>query len=261
METDQERPTPDFQPATLPMLSALIEPALQECSANVADLVEALAEAQAAFPEIPKSRTGKISGQSANGNRYEYEYKYADISDVLRVCRPICGKNGIAISQLPTVETQKLSITTMLMRGNQWIRSTLTMSLMNPGRANPNQVLGGQITYLRRYSLCAMLGVQAEEDLDAQEMGASDNAPERITPKTGKSKSRSPQLDGCIDPDQQAKLRDGLAVTGIAVQELVDHVANEIGEDISPKNLARIPKDAFDIAHLYLAKKADQEAR
>lgn len=263
VENAAAQPSPGYEMLeSHPILGAMItEPALLEFSAQYDDLIDALAAAQADFDDIPKNRTGKVSGQNAAGNRYEYEYKYADISDVLKEVRPKLAKRGIVITQQPVINNQRLTIVTMLLKGHQWMRNELVMPMQNAGRANPNQVLGGQITYLRRYPLCAMVGVQAEEDLDSQETGsnATGNVAHRVDTKQapGGAKDTTTELDGCINAEQQQQIKDALSITGISINKVAQHIADEIGEEVRP-NPQSIPADHFDTAMRFINAQADE---
>ena len=46
-------------------------------------LADALAAAQTEMPAIAKERVGKVQGETTDGRRYEYNYQYADLADVL----------------------------------------------------------------------------------------------------------------------------------------------------------------------------------
>ncbi len=236
-------------PAFFQMMN-LMEPSLTECSADVADLVAALSKAQGAFHEIPKNKTGKVRGTTTRGQSYEYEYKYADIADVLRVCRPVLSSNGLAVVQLSETKGKAVTVTTMLMHGNQWIRTTITANVPD-SRGSWVQELGKIITYLRRYALCAMIGVQAEEDVDATQTPTDpwgDERPSVATPS---------QNEGCITQEQIKELTSGMGITGMALKDLVKHLAENGFDGIAtPRD---IPTDAFDIAKAFVSKAINQK--
>jgi hypothetical protein len=151
-------------------------------SASIAKLAAALVKAQGEFPEIAKDKTGKISGKSKKtGKYYDFEYKYADLPAVISAVTPALNKNGLAVIQIPMDGDL---VTTILHESGERISGNMKL----PENTSP-QELGSWITYLRRYSLCAMLGIAADEDDDAgsaeaghQERGTEPPPPEPPPP-------------------------------------------------------------------------------
>ncbi len=130
-------------------------------SEQLNELFDAMAQVQGALKDPGKEKTAKVSLKAGG----DYSYKYADLSDILKIARPILAKNGISIIQSPTNEhAGAVTIITRLgHRSGQWIESALTLPV---GDAKP-QTLGSAITYGRRYAAAAILGLSPEEDDDA----------------------------------------------------------------------------------------------
>lgn len=159
-------------------------------------LFTALMEASAKFGEIKKLRTAKIKGKTEGGTPYSYEYKYADLSDVIAATVPHLAEAKIVVTQ-PIIRVQDgvCVITMMVHESGQWMRSNLTMPLADRSA----QKLGGASTYGRRYALCAMLGVASEDDDDgnlAERAVGNGNEPRAgtrtvTTPKGNKPKPES----------------------------------------------------------------------
>lgn len=133
---------------------------------NIGQLYAALAKAQGAFPDIPKTKTG-------------HGYKYADIADILKIVRPILSKNGLAVFQ--NIEGDQL-VTTLAHEGGATLCSKYPLVQDGTGRMNNIQRMGAALTYARRYSLSALLGVAADSDIDAADV---DVAGGRETAKAG----------------------------------------------------------------------------
>lgn len=130
------------------------------------ELIESLIKARTEFPEIPKNRTAKAGS---------FSYKYADLSDILTIVVPILSKYGLIITQ-PIVSTERgMAVKTILYHTSGG--SIESVFDMNVNGLNPQQV-GSMISYYRRYSICALLGVFPEDDTDAQEI-----PPPRVAPK------------------------------------------------------------------------------
>lgn len=127
------------------------------------ELFGALAAAQAELTNPVKGKTAKAG---------QYSYDYADIADVLEGARPILAKHGIAIIQMPVrSKFRELAQVTILgHKSGQYMQSTLRWEVAD----SKVQSLGGAITYLRRYSLQAMIGVAADADLDGDTPGGID---------------------------------------------------------------------------------------
>lgn len=121
---------------------------------HVPDLAAALCQAQAEFPAIPKTKTVRTR---------QYEYSYAPLDVILAAVRPILGRHGIAIMQSISAE----SITTSLIHTSGQ-HLTSDAAPVRP-QMEGAQAFGGAVTYAKRYSLCAMLGIAPEDDTDVGE--------------------------------------------------------------------------------------------
>lgn len=121
--------------------------------------------------ENPKHNSS-VKVQTKKGGSYTFDY--TDLKGIFDEAKRVFKENGISIMQNSYTEESErgllISVETMLLHNSgEWIRS-------NPLRmlANPNiQDMGGQVTYMKRYSLSAMLGIATEKDDDAN--GASGN--------------------------------------------------------------------------------------
>jgi hypothetical protein len=132
----------------------------------VSDLAEALVAAQADLPcALGKDATGQIGQRS---------YKYLTLDKLIAETRPILTAHGLAILQHPSTlqncdengraNAHVPSLTTTLLHVSGDVR-TWTMPLYLADKSM--QGLGAAITYARRYAWAAVLGIAAEEDMDA----------------------------------------------------------------------------------------------
>ena len=123
-------------------------------SQEIGEIAGALAAAQA---ELPAAIKGSVNPHLKN--------RYADINAVYAAIREVLPKHNIAVIQtmLPT-DGSKAHVRTMLAhKSGQWIAGECVMPLDRQGGA---QGMGSAITYARRYSLSAIVGVVTEEDDD-----------------------------------------------------------------------------------------------
>jgi hypothetical protein len=123
---------------------------------------------------------------------------YVNLAGVLDEVRPVFGKHGVAVVQMPTVLEGRVVVETMLVhKSGEWIRGEV--SAVVP-KADP-QSIGSAITYLRRYALAAVCGV-AQEDDD----GASASQPaKKQEPKRAPAQEEPKDL---FTPAQVARLRE-----------------------------------------------------
>ena len=88
--------------------------------------------------------------------------KFADLSTVLSTVNPALAANGLAVVHTTKVQDNKnILITNLLHTSGESITSEMLLPVNTGGRGNPMHQEGGAITYCRRYSLLAILGLNA----------------------------------------------------------------------------------------------------
>ncbi|MCP4618995.1 MAG: ERF family protein, partial [Bradyrhizobium sp.] len=132
-------------------------------SDETGELAAALAAAQLAIKTPPKDKQVKTP---------RYTYRYADLPTIIDAIRQPLADAGLAVSQTTVIDGADLSLrTTLLHSSGQWIQGSYPL----PDLDSP-QAMGSAMTYARRYCLCAILGIAADEDDDGQ--AAMDEAPQ-----------------------------------------------------------------------------------
>ena len=118
-----------------------------------------------------------------------FKSKYAPLNEILNGVRPLLTKYGLSVLQMPGGDSQETSITTLLMHeSGEWIESDpLTMKAVK----NDPQGAGSVITYARRYSLSAILGISSEDDDDANHASGNDSTKDEKPTETKGKKSSS----------------------------------------------------------------------
>ena len=123
-------------------------------SENIDQIATALSALQGEIKDVYKDKTG-------------HGYKYADLSTVLEIVRPLLSKHKLAVTQLCGSADEKVSVETVLMHSSgQWLSSIIEMAAEKGARRSLAQDVGNVITYARRYALAAIIGV-AQTDNDA----------------------------------------------------------------------------------------------
>ena len=113
--------------------------------------------------------------------------KFADLAGILSVVNPKLVKNGLSVHQTFrfTDSNQQVLITHLNHVSGECLKSEVLMPI-NQGR-NPLHDWGGAVSYCRRYSLLAILGLQAgiEED-DGDHADDTNSVTTVIKPKQAK---------------------------------------------------------------------------
>lgn len=108
----------------------------------------------------------EIKGAEKDGTNPHYKSDYSTLEAVIKACRDALAKQGLSVSQiLDHNERGAALITRLIHTSGQWIQGSCPLIL---GQRQDMQALGSAITYARRYSLAAIVGVVAEEDDDAE---------------------------------------------------------------------------------------------
>ena len=124
-----------------------------------ANLTAALAAVQAKLPKIPKSKTATVPTKTGGS----YTYRYADLAEVSAAVLPLLAAEGLAWTCLPEYDNGRLLLRAELRHtGGDKLEAAWPL----PADASP-QMLGGALTYGRRYLLSAVVGVATDEDDDA----------------------------------------------------------------------------------------------
>jgi hypothetical protein len=116
-------------------------------SETIKSLADALCKFQSGMGAITKDATNPF-----------FKSKYASLSAIIEDTRKPLGENGLSFAQFPSGDAE---LTTTLMHSSgEWMSSSFTV---RPVDQKP-QSLGSAITYARRYALCAILGLQVDDD-------------------------------------------------------------------------------------------------
>lgn len=118
---------------------------------------------------------GKVSKEA---NNPFFKSKYASLANILDTIQKPLSDCGLAFAQLPDDD----SLTTILIHSEsgEWLEASYKMPV---AKANDPQAMGSAITYARRYALGAILGLNIDDDDDAEKAMGRTPQKETLTPK------------------------------------------------------------------------------
>jgi hypothetical protein len=156
---------------------------------------------QAECPEIRKSRKADIVTKS--GSRFAYTY--APLEEITRTILPVLARHGLSFTwDVADVQGKMLNVSCVLRHvdGHE-DRATFPVPVETGGRMSDAQAMGGALTYGRRQSLIAVLGLTtADEDTDAAQ--------------------RQPQTVSTITREQMADLEVLIAEVGADLPKFLE---------------------------------------
>lgn len=110
--------------------------------------------------------------------------QYATLGAVIEASIPVMNKHGLAITQLVVGGIGQVGVTTILLHeSGEYIETTASLNLDSGKGKSLAQEAGSTVTYLRRYSWAAILGLYAEEDVDGNGKGTSGMTEKKVTEK------------------------------------------------------------------------------
>lgn len=165
-----------------------------------------------------------------------FRSKYADLSAVWDVARPVLSKHGLCVIQTTQMipnSNQIVLVTTLAHCSGQWISSELPL---NPAK-NDSQGVGAAITYLRRYSLSAIVGVVCDEDDDGETASGRGNTQNNnsVATKTNQQIEKISEKEAMSIAD----LLDDLDQTS------KDSFMSWIKKTFKAQNICDIPKNSY----------------
>lgn len=103
---------------------------------------------------------GKVEGATKNAANPFFKSDYADLAAVYGVCREHLSEENVAVFQFPSAEGKTVRVTTQVVHAGEWIRGTVQCEAKDSGP----QAVGAAITYLRRYGLLSVVGIETVDD-------------------------------------------------------------------------------------------------
>jgi hypothetical protein len=133
-----------------------------ETSTSISKLIEALAKAQLNFKPVLKQTENEAYRRGGRAS------KYADLNAVVEATRDALAKEGLVVTQWPTIDLalkHTTLITLLAHSSGEWMRGSITLPAVSRNDFTA-QTCGSSITYARRYAWSAIVGVAPEDDDD-----------------------------------------------------------------------------------------------
>lgn len=181
--------TQDYSPPAVNPPPPATAEALDE-SPTLGALAAALAKAQGAMANASKDKLNP-----------HFRSRYADLASTWDACREALSSNGLAIIQAPGNVTGGVRLTTTLVHSSgEYVRARFSA----PVREQTAQGYGSALTYLRRYSLAAIVGVAPDEDDDGNHASGRPSPP-TPQPQPAPQSQPTPQPAKSDQPKTQAR--------------------------------------------------------
>lgn len=191
-------------------------------SQETGEIAAAMAKAQEKIENPTKHKTAKVRSDKGN-----YDYMYTDLAAGLECIRPVLSAQSIAVFQVPTTDRNGniILLTRLIHSSGQWVEGEYfvckTGDLLTKEGTVDHQKRGSALTYARRHSLFAIVGIAgADDDDDGKSASISSNG------------DRVQRIESQLVSNDQAKLiRDKIAAAGADVAKFlaffkVDSVVN-----------------------------------
>lgn len=175
-----------------------------------------------------------------------YKNAYADLGSVWDAARPVLSKYGLCVIQtteLSPDRNQVMMVTTLAHTSGQWMKSYLPL---NPAK-NDSQGMGAAITYLRRYSLSAMVGVVCDDDDDGETAVGRGKQQQKQNPPPDNNQS-SPQPN---KSENEERIGTTEIINLANLIQNLDEESNKnfqewISKTFNAKAIQDIPKASYD---------------
>ncbi len=151
-------------------------------------------DAQADFDDALARAFAKIESAKKDKRNPHLGNKYADLASVTEAIKLPLTSEGFSWPQEVSMDNGMVVVTTHLRRKGVELTSVLPMPVSTDKKGNVTaQTIGSAITYARRYSLSAMVGVTSDDD-DGNAASQGGGGPIRKTGSRGR-KQEQPKPD------------------------------------------------------------------
>ena len=191
-------------------------------STSISKLTTALVAAKKEFSPILRDRNNPF-----------FKSKYADLASALEATEPALEKNGLAVSQFPVNELDRIGVLTLVLHeSGEFIGREFTL----PVAKQDAQTGTAAVTYARRTAYMAALGVAAEDDDGNRAAGNADikadtkatAAPVKAEKATAKAEAKADKTS--IDASEKTRASTKAAVPKAEIPSELPGAATPAGE-------------------------------
>ena len=163
-----------------------------DMSESISKLTAALAKAQGEFKAVPKM-----------GHNPFLKNDYVRLDDIIAAIRGPLSQNGIAWTQPLTGNGDGLVLETLLLHeSGEWMSCSAPIQSQAAKGLSNLQSFGVALSYMRRYMLTTMLGINSGDDTDGNDDKKSDKKPAKkhAAKTTRKTAAKKPEpTNGSVD--------------------------------------------------------------
>lgn len=180
-------------------------------SIEIKELAEALSLAQSSMKPAEMNTLNPF-----------FKTNYADLGSIIATAREPLAVNGLSFTQLVNSSPGYISVETILMhKSGQWLSTIIALPLQDKGSRTMAQDAGAVLTYLRRYSLAAILGIYAEQDTDGNDPTKADKKTEKKVEPVNTSTHSSAAMT--LEFAENVVTKDGKRYSDLTTEELSYH--------------------------------------
>jgi len=172
-----------------------------------------------------------VSSVKKGGYNPHCKNSHMKLNDVLDVVKKACEENNFVFIQTPCIWDEKPCLETRIVHKDGEVIKGL-VPLVSPDASNP-QKLGASITYMRRYSLVCMFGLEDEDDDGNKAAQKAKDEPTKVwfSPKNEKHQKALQNLreEGLSGKEIVKRIREKMAISkaNAAIIETEDGLPEE----------------------------------
>jgi hypothetical protein len=143
------------------------------------------------FAALAKAQASMLVADNTSANPH-FKHKYADLTQLVKASRPALTENGLSVIQrVVYIEGVAYLESILCHSSGQSISSSIAIT----PQKNEIQSMGSYLSYLRRYSYSALVGVVTQDEEDDDGEVAMGRLPEKAGEKQPYEKISKDQLD------------------------------------------------------------------
>ncbi len=199
-------------------------------------------------PALAKAQAEMVGAKKLSNNPF-FKSKYADLTSIWIACKEALHSNNLSVIQSPVSSEGRIGVGTMLLHSSgQFVQDEFTLGVK---KENDPQADGSSITYARRYSLAAFVGVCPEDD-DAEKgmRRGAETEKKAIAPKNPSAPLSEGQVKLIGDKCKNKKISRDDLLKHFKRESMNDFTMGDMTDIlmwIDKVKLNEIEKDAMDV--------------